>query len=953
VVTFDSLRCLQTNARSIFNKFSELQLLVSQYNPHIIGITETWLDSSIKDSEIHLDNYTIFRNDRSVSCGGGVLLYIDKSLSCSPCQRLETVNFNESLWCLISLPANNTLLVGLVYRSPSSNESNNSKLLDIIHTISLQQRFNQLLLIGDFNLPDIVWTNHYGSSSPTSFSAKFLDSIQDSFLSQHTTQPTRHHPSQRSSILDLIITNDADNVSNLAHLPPLGSSDHDCLVWQLCCGALHKQNKTTSSYNYFRGDYDSLNSYFTEMDWSSEFDGHDIDHNYNSFVQIVSSAIDIHIPRVSKANNTKPSWWSKKLSVAICNKKRLFSKWKTTKTNSDYQTYAHQRNTVKSMIRSAQLNYESKLIQLSRARPRVLYSYINSKQKNRSDITHLQKPDGSITTSDAETSEELNNFFKSTFTLEEPSLIPAISSRTSETLSDINVSEELIFQKLISLNGNKAPGPDALHPHFLKSCAASLSRPLFLLTKQSLDSGTLPDLWKKANVTPIFKKGSRFHPSNYRPISLTSQVVKLIESIIRECLWDFLDQCKALNPNQHGFVKHRSCFTNLLECHSKWSAALDSGFGVDVIYLDYSKAFDSVPHLRLLSKLQSYGINGKLLLWIKNFLIGRKQRVVLNGSSSGWVNVTSGVPQGSVLGPLLFILYVNDITDGLQSTLEMFADDSKLYRIIKTLRDVEILQEDLNFISNWSKLWLLKFNTLKCTVIHLGQGDHNTYTLYDQTLGTQNQLESTTEQRDLGIWITPDMSPSFHCHKIASNANQILGRLKRSFRNRSAPMFTMLYKTLVRPHLEYCAPIWSPHLAKDIDVLEKVQRRATKLITSISTLSYECRLRELDLHSLYCRRQRGDLIEVFKILNSYYQIDPNEIFTLQQNSVTRGNQLKLFKPRVNRNTGKHFFNFRVIQQWNDLPDEVVLAEATSNFKHSLDQYWTECGYGHCQRPLAY
>ena len=169
----------------------------------------------------------------------------------------------------------------------------------------------------------------------------------------------------------------------------------------------------------------------------------------------------------------------------------------------------------------------------------------------------------------------------------------------------------------------------------------------------------------------------------------------------------------------------------------------------------------------------------------------------------------------------------------------------------------------------------------------------------------------------------------------------------------SAPSFTLLYKTLVRPHLEYCAPIWSPHLAKDIDVLEKVQRRATKLIPSISTLSYEGRLQELDLHSLFCRRQRGDLIEVFKILNSYYQIDPKDIFTLQQDSVTRGHPMKLFKQRICRSIGQHFFNFRIIQQWNDLSDEVVLAKTISSFKHSLDQYWRETGHGHCQRPLAY
>ena len=179
--------------------------------------------------------------------------------------------------------------------------------------------------------------------------------------------------------------------------------------------------------------------------------------------------------------------------------------------------------------------------------------------------------------------------------------------------------------------------------------------------------------------------------------------MKLIESIIREQIWGFLTESEVLNPCQHGFVK--PCFTNLLKSHNTWTSALDMGFGVDVIYLDYSKAFDSVPHLRLISKLQAYGIKGDLLKWISNFLIGRQQKVILNGSSSQWIDVTSGVPQGSVLGPLLFLLYVNDITDGVQSTLEMFADDSKLYRIIKYSHDVDTLQQDLNYISSWSKLW--------------------------------------------------------------------------------------------------------------------------------------------------------------------------------------------------------------------------------------------------------
>ena len=205
------------------------------------------------------------------------------------------------------------------------------------------------------------------------------------------------------------------------------------------------------------------------------------------------------------------------------------------------------------------------------------------------------------------------------------------------------------------------------------------------------------------------------------------------------------------------------------------------GFGVDVIYLDYSKVFDSVPHLRLISKLQAYGIKGDLLKWISNFLIGRQQEVILNGSSSQWIDVTSGVPQGSVFGPLLFLSYVNDITDGVQSTLEMFADDFKLYRIIKYSHDVDTLQQDLNCISNWSKLWLLNFNTAKCSVMHLGKNSNATYTLYDLVTNSNNILQSTTEQKDIGIWTTSTMNFTMHCHKAASKANQALGMIRHDW----------------------------------------------------------------------------------------------------------------------------------------------------------------------------
>ena len=272
---------------------------------------------------------------------------------------------------------------------------------------------------------------------------------------------------------------------------------------------LYNKNVThTKSYNYYQGDYDSFNNYLKEIDWPTKFNGHNINHNYNLFVQTILSSLDTYIPKTKKKDKTNPPWWSKKLTRAVTHKSTLFIKWKTTKATVDYHAYAKQRNNVKAMIRSAQYAYvyEKNLIQQSQA----FISLFKSKQKIRHDITQLQKSDGSTTTSDPESAEELNNFFKSTFTVETADNIPTIPTKIFDSLSDISLTEDIIFHKLLALNGNKAPGPDALHPHLLKSCAASLTTPLFLLAQQSLTSGSLPNLWKRAHVIPIHKRDVNF-----------------------------------------------------------------------------------------------------------------------------------------------------------------------------------------------------------------------------------------------------------------------------------------------------------------------------------------------------------------------------------------------------------------------------------------------------------
>ena len=241
-------------------------------------------------------------------------------------------------------------------------------------------------------------------------------------------------------------------------------------------------------------------------------------------------------------------------------------------------------------------------------------------------------------------------------------------------------------------------------------------------------------------------------------------------------------------------------------------------------------------------------------------------------------------------------------------------------------------------ISSWSKLWLLNFNTTKCSVMHLGKNSNATYTLFNLATNSNTVLQSTTEQKDLGVWTTPTMNFTMHCHKAASKANQALGMIKRNFKYMSNSSLMILYKTFVRPHLEYCAPIWNPHYCRDIDILKRVQRKATKLIPKISTLSYESRLNHLRLHSLYCRRQRSNLIEAYKIINNYYHIKPDNIFTKLLSSTTRGHTLKFFKPRINTTRRQHFFNIRVINHWNNLPQDIVSAKSISSFKTKLDNH---------------
>ena len=418
-------------------------------------------------------------------------------------------------------------------------------------------------------------------------------------------------------------------------------------------------------------------------------------------------------------------------------------------------------------------------------------------------------------------------------------------------------------------------------------------------------------------------------------MSLTSQIGKIMERIIKDEIVKFLESNNLIINSQHGFRQKRSCLTNLLEFVQKVAEYLDSGEPVDVIYLDFQKAFDTVPHKRLIARLEEIGIKGKLLNWIKEWLKGRKQRVVINGKASQWIEVDSGVPQGSILGPLLFIIFINGIDEGIMSDILKFADDTKIFGKAGTKESVNKLRADLQALLNWSEKWQMKFNTEKCKVMHIGVNN-----LKEEYFMGCKKLEEIMEERDLGVIVSSNFKVSKQCIKAARKGNQILGLINRTITCKKKEIILRLYKSLVRPHLEYCIQAWRPHLVKDIEILEKVQKRATRMIKECAGKTYEERLQIVGLTTLECRRLRADLIEVFKILKGFEGIE-EKLFFKRHISNTRGHSMKLYKDRVNKDILKYSFANRVIEQWNKLPEKVISASSINSFKTKIDKYLRE------------
>ena len=602
-------------------------------------------------------------------------------------------------------------------------------------------------------------------------------------------------------------------IDNISHLPGLGKSDHLVLYFDYYVYT-KQQDATFTKKNYFKGNYSKILDQLMIVDWNQVFQRLSLAESWKVFANKIIKLVESNIPECKGPRDPtrKNPYVNNCCLTAIKQKHSKWTKYLHCKSDGNYHQYKIARNKVISELRKAKYYHEKNLAAKIKTDSKLFWAYVRSKLKTKSAIWQLESPDGLVVDGNQERANLLNKYFAGVFLKEESVPLPNFDDRNyAQELNIISVTELKISKAIDRIKPSKSSGPDNIHPKILKECNRAILKPLKIIFEKSVKECKIPDIWKSAyrNVTAIHKSGPKSKPENYRPISLTSVPGKILERLIRDELVSHMKANNLFSCSQHGFLAGRSCTTQLLEFLEDVTTALDNGEDVDVIYLDFCKAFDKVPHKRLLRKLWGYGIRGNVYAWIQDFLSDRKQHVRINGNLSDPVKVTSGVPQGSVLGPILFLIYINDLPEVISTIMKLFADDAKIYKSISTIQHIELLQLSVDEAVAWAGTWEMFFNLKKCKHLHIGTRLEPAS--YQMKSGQEStKIEKVASEKGLGVIVDQALNFSEHINSKVNKANRNLGMIFRTFTYMDKEIFLNLYKSVVRPHLEYAVTVCSP-----------------------------------------------------------------------------------------------------------------------------------------------
>jgi len=837
--------------------------------------------------------------------GGGVLLAFRNTYTSEPLvlpPNYESIYFDYEFTFAKILLDNVIIIIGAVYFPPDTSDLRYHEFFNICRYIfSTMGEKDLIFIFGDFNRPTLsfITDEEDGKILPLNFSdtsdlpdgtdiTKTVDFQLVTTFYGSDTQQINICPNSRNKWLDLIFSNAYDNsiVKPASDVDNIFSNSIHHTALTLTCSLSNvefsKSYNNEIVYNFRKTNFEAINVHLMNVDWLNIFQGGDINSYVSNFYNIIYPLIELHTPKMIKKEKATEPWLDRSLRALRNKRNKLYKLIKSCQVPEEsilvqYHTLAHD---FREKSNDAYNNYIANIGNEIISNPKKFFEFINIKKKCLG-YPKSMTSNGVVYSNSIDICKQFAMNFQNIYRSDKTSFSSDVSisddsalsnSNNINSLTNLNISTDEVISFVNGLDINSGPGPDLIPPIFLTNCVFSLAYPLTFLFNFSLNFGVFPDLWKSSFLVPVYKNGVKTAIENYRGIAKLSSIPKLFEKIIVHKIGPVLDP--LLNEEQHGFRTGRSTTTNLAVFTSFVLCSMEKGLAVDTVYTDFSKAFDRVNHTILIRKLMNFGITGFLLKWFSSYLSNRIQFVKFEGIISEIIRVLSGVPQGSHLGPLLFLIFILDLSLALINIKHLFfADDLKIFHPIKNKTDVEYLQQHLQILETWCSDNLLDLNVDKCKVITFSKKKrdvlHFTYSINHKELCRVDFIN------DLGILLDIKLLFVKHFDFMLARASKLLGFCKRRASEFNNIWVTKsLYCSLVRSILEYGSLIWNPISNNHSKCIESVQKQF--LLFALrhqfnprdydNLPSYDYRLRLIDMNSLSLRRKINSISFTYDVL---------------------------------------------------------------------------------------
>ena len=929
----------------LYPKLDEIKILLHEQNIDILCLCETFLNQEFCDDELKVNGYDFIRKDRQTH-GGGLIICIKSYLSFTHHVDMES-NDLESIWVEFKHNKQKSFYISYCYRPPSSTIDWIAKFENNIEKAISDNR--EIMILGDLNfnlLPE-----------QQSATKSWMRMINARNFQQLITKPTRVTDISET-LIDHVYSNIPENVSENA-VPNFCLSDQFpvCFTRKMnsSCpnGPIHK----TINYRDTKKFDETL--FLQDLEnrpWFMVNSSTDANEALEIFTTLFMSALQSHAPKKSRRvkHHVQPNWINPQILQAIKTRDKH-------KKDKNIEQYKHWRNKVKSLINQSKTDYFSETINNNHNNPRQLWKNLHDITGKRKDHqTAFINDDSGNTIFDPEiTVNTFNRFFTSMYEqyqstdsneYDTTTIDHNIESKIPDNIefSISRVSTAFVKSQLENLKTNKATGIDDISAKFLKMAATIICKPLSHLLNLSIQTGIYPEMLKKAKVTPIFKKGDKSDPNNYRPISVLPVISSIFERHISNCVSKFMDTHNLIYHNQSGFRKNHSCQTALTRLVDHWLAEINENNTVGVVLLDLTKAFDLVSHKILLQKLRSYKFSNQSLAWFNSYLSDRTQQVHISGKLSTERDIKAGVPQGSVLGPLLFIIFINDLPLHIDfCELDLYADDATLSASSSSLATLlNFMRSDLFNFLNWCVDNDMTLNLAKTIAMFLSSKQNISRIMSNPPNIVLNgeSIRISEQEKLLGVNIDSSLSWHSQVDKALKKCNTLLFLLGRIKQFLSIPIRKLFYNAYILPHLDYCCTIWGNTTADSIDAVVKFQKRAARLILDRDFDAPSAELfAELNWMIFPERVKFQKSIMMYKSMNNLAPPYVGQLFQhtneIHSRSLRSTTEDLLYVPKPNCESFRNSLAYSGAKIWNSIPLNVKSAKTIEQFKNRYIQ-WT-------------